>query len=399
MDINSLTSAARETIIYESLMVLRKNIPNVTRTSGILINQTQPVSIEEKKGFYSVTAYVRAVDFSGKYIFLGPYYLKATPTDDGGYKVDQPRFDCGVDGCYYDVVGKNSSHLKIYDHMASIDETAVYFENCESVAYRDAEEGQDGVVRFDLHDGSFKVFTWDLSTQNTEFMYNLMCVLEDKIKRANKPAPEPSPSERRRMMAAGASSGAPSNAAPAEKAEPVDPNAGLKPNSPFRKTPASGKSPFSKPAQPSETPAANSGRPGLADAEFTPFQPPAAERSPFAKPNESAKPAFVPLKGAENEQGGLSQPQYEGPAIAAGPIIEPTVRMGKIEDEIPDGAPKPMTAESLAHLDDWKPYKSRVVTTPEIEIEKYKKLVAIGAMTQDEFEVKKRQLLGYPNQE
>ena len=53
-----------------------------------------------------------------------------------------------------------------------------------------------------------------------------------------------------------------------------------------------------------------------------------------------------------------------------------------------------MTAESLSHLDDWKPYKSRIVTTPEAEIEKYRKLLSIGAITEDEFEIKKRQLLG-----
>ena len=52
-----------------------------------------------------------------------------------------------------------------------------------------------------------------------------------------------------------------------------------------------------------------------------------------------------------------------------------------------------MTAESPSHLDDRKKVRS-VVSSPEEEVEKYKRLLSIGAITADEFELKKRQLLG-----
>ncbi len=52
-----------------------------------------------------------------------------------------------------------------------------------------------------------------------------------------------------------------------------------------------------------------------------------------------------------------------------------------------------MTAESLAHIDDLKPVRS-VVSSPEEEVEKYRRLLSIGAITADEFELKKRQLIG-----
>ena len=199
MDVNNLTSAERETIIFEVLMMLRKSIPNIVRKTGVLINQAQPVSIEEKGNEFKVTAYVRAVDYAEKYIFLGPYYLNARRKGDM-WEVDEPKFDSAIDGCYYDVVGINSSHLKVYSHMVVLDEKPLYFCDCASATLSEATETQDGFIVFEMKDGTSDTFAWNLTTQNVDFMNNLKRILDIMISTAEpferepvqeEPAPAP----------------------------------------------------------------------------------------------------------------------------------------------------------------------------------------------------------------
>ena len=183
MDVNYLTSAERETIIFEVLMMLRKSIPNIVRKTGVLINQAQPVSIEEKGNEFKVTAYVRAVDYAEKYIFLGPFYLNARRKGDG-WEVDEPKFDSAIDGCFYDVVGINASHLKIYSHMAVLNEKPLYFYDCASATLTEATESTDGNIVFNMKDGTSDTFVWNLTTQNVDFMNNLIRILDIMISSA-----------------------------------------------------------------------------------------------------------------------------------------------------------------------------------------------------------------------
>ena len=64
-------------------------------------------------------------------------------------------------------------HGKIYEHMAVIDENPVYFEDCEGVSLRDCDGENDGVVRFDLKNASFKVFHWNTTTLLNQLPYQM----------------------------------------------------------------------------------------------------------------------------------------------------------------------------------------------------------------------------------
>ena len=344
MNINMLNSAERETLLLEVLTVLKTSIPNITRPGSVLINQAQPLNIEEKDGSYNVTVYVRAVDYAGKYIFLGPFYMNAKMID-GKWSVTDPRFDCGIDGCYYDIVGLNGIHLKFYAHMVVINEEAVYFEKCEGVTLKETDGEAPGVVMYHMKDGTKKPFYWDTTTQNPQFMEKLLQISYLMIDKAQKEAEE--------------------KAEKMKDARPGGP-AGPAPETITKKPPL--RAPVKRPSSAS------------------PFHASAGANAEPAKP----KSPFVPLKNVT--------PDMEKPAPFDGPGILDTYIPEWSEDTPPyepdyDAPPRPMTAESLSHLDDRKKVRS-VVSSPEAEVEKYKRLLSIGAITADEFELKKRQLLG-----
>lgn len=440
MNINTLNSAERETLMIEALNALRVCIPNITRPAGVLINQNQPLDIEDKGNFYNVTMYVRAVDFSGKYLFLGPFHLTAS-LDNGHWVVSEPRFDPGIDGCYYDVVGISGSHLKIYEHMVAIDDAPTYFEDCEGVSLKDCDDTSDGLVRFDLKDGTFKIFKWNKTTQNSTFMTKVLSICDLMITNAQRAAAEKAAEEAAKAAkeaTRAARTERPSFSRPAASA-PAALQEEKEPEAPARTAPAytpSSNSPFAKPAKTFTRPGMN--RQPEKEAPAAPAEKPATENHPIGgqkrislrtngsggirnadrigihnpevdamKANREKNPddfddwdnipatksPFVPLK---NPTPDMMPPKPEpGPAISHGYIGEWGSRekdMPKVTDEEP--TIKPMTAQSLSHLDDWKPAKS-VVSSPEAEVAKYKRLLDIGAISQDEFEIKKKQLLGF----
>ena len=411
MDINNLTSGERETLMFEVLMKLRTCIPNVTRPSGILMNQNQPMIIEEKGNLYNITANIRAVDFAGKYLFLGPFYFSAKKKGDV-WDVSDPRFDSGIDGCYYDIVGYNGSHLKFYKNMVTIDEEPVMFDACDGATLKEPADGQPGIVIYHMKDGSFHPFYWDLTTQNTTFMERLLEISDLMISTANK---EAQAAEAKAQAAAARAAARPNFSRPA---------AAVSENSPFKKQTFSSRTmdpiqdedhdnvekphaygrtlksirpeKVEEPEQkkPDAKPVASPFMPKPEeDTSDSPFLPDDRPKRPEA-PKETKSP-FVPLKNVTPEMEKPKKP--EGPAIVDTYIPEwhkPYDRAEYEAQQEKEPEIKPMTAESLSHLDDWKPYKSRIVTTPEAEIEKYRKLLSIGAITEDEFEIKKRQLLG-----
>ena len=482
MNINTLNSAERETLMIEALNALRVCIPNITRPAGVLINQNQPLDIEDKGGYYNVTMYVRAVDYSGKYLFLGPFHLTAS-LDDGHWNVSEPRFDPGIDGCYYDIAGANGSRLKIYRHMVAIDDMPVYFEDCSGVALRDCDGDNNGVVRFDLKDGRFKTFAWNTDTQNSVFMTKVLAICDLMINTAQQEAEAKAKTEaakaaKQRMMRPAASA---TPAAPAEGSEPV-------PAAPVKAAPAEApaKSPFSRPAAFASSPAAEEPAPAPANSPFArpaaaatrPGFAPAAQAAPepaapeTTAPETPARPRYVrqsvtPEKNADKKPEkpsatysggqrrislkssgsggihnadliGIHNPEVDAmkanreetpddfeswtPEAAKSPFVplkNPTPDMmppkpepgpaithvyvgewGSREKDMPpvktndEPEIKPMTAQSLAHIDDWKPARS-VVISPEEEVAKYKRLLDVGAISQDEFELKKKQLLGF----
>ena len=452
--------------MIEALNALRVCIPNINRPAGVLINQNQPMNIEEKDGYYSVTMYVRAVDFASKYLFLGPFYLTAS-MDNGNWVVSEPRFDPGIDGCYYDVVGTNGSHLKIYEHMAVIDENPVYFEDCEGVSLRDCDGENDGVVRFDLKNASFKVFHWNTTTQNPVFMTKVLSICDlmirnaqqesaaDSQKEAELSAQEEAARIARESLMRPASTASSETAAPPERS-PFDSPFEAPAKSPFAPRPAAAAA--ARPAATARPAAARPGsvteaeapaapeRPRFIRQSVTPERPAApkvekpadnsqhtAERrislktgnsggirnadrigihnpevdakkaSREATPDdfdswnpEPAKSPFVPLK---NPTPDMMPPKPEpGPAIthvSVGKWGSREEDLARAKANESDGQIRPMTAQSLSHLDDWKPYSKSVVSSPEEEVAKYKRLLDIGAISQDEFEIKKKQLLGF----
>ena len=386
MNINSLTSAERETLMFECLMMLRKSIPNITRTSGVLINQNQPISIEEKGKAYSVTIYLRAVDYASRYLFLGPFYLDAKKEADNSWVVSEPRFDPGVDGCYYDVVGVKGSHLKIYSNMVTVDETPVYFADCENVSFKDAESG-DGFLKFNLNDGKEVVFNWNKMTQNTAFMQeSLLRMCELLIGKAKDEAVKAQEEAARREARQARQGGF---ARPAASAQfhafesPARTAPSPAPTRPGSGAAAGGRTIPQRP--PVKRPPRNQIVQRPAENPYTPEDIPEVDLS------TEGKSAFVPLKNVTPD---MEKPKpFEGPGITDAYI-------GEWGGDEPAAAPaeenpgvRPMTAESLSHLDDWKPARS-VVSSPEQEVEKYKRLLSIGAITKEEFELKKKQLLG-----
>ncbi len=450
--------------MIEALNALRVCIPNINRPAGVLINQNQPMNIEEKDGYYSVTMYVRAVDFASKYLFLGPFYLTAS-MDNGNWVVSEPRFDPGIDGCYYDIVGTNGSHLKIYEHMAVIDENPVYFEDCEGVSLRDCDGENDGVIRFDLKNASFKVFHWNTTTQNPVFMTKVLSICDLMIRNTQKEstkdlqqeaelsAQEEAARIARESLMRPASTASSATAAPPERS-PFEPAV----KSPFASRPAAAaERPAERPAErlaaatrpgsaaEAGVPAAQE-RPRFIRQSVTPERPassrvekPAdnsrhtaerrislktgnssgirnADRIGIHNPEvdarkanreatpddfeswtpEPAKSPFVPLK---NPTPDMMPPKPEpGPAIthvSVGKWGSREEDLARAKANESDGQLRPMTAQSLSHLDDWKPYSKSVVSSPEEEVAKYRRLLDIGAISQDEFEIKKKQLLGF----
>ncbi|MBR6960559.1 MAG: SHOCT domain-containing protein [Clostridiales bacterium] len=114
---------------------------------------------------------------------------------------------------------------------------------------------------------------------------------------------------------------------------------------------------------------------------------PAPAASPFKPIGNNAAPASradrVSARPPKSQQP-AGNPNFQSPFSAPAQNVKTTE----------DGTVlKPMTAESLAHIDDLKPVRS-VVSSPEEEVEKYRRLLSIGAITADEFELKKRQLIG-----
>jgi len=416
MDINNLTSGERETLMYEVLMVLRTSIPNVTRPSSILINQNQPMTVDDKGSYFDVTAYVRAVDFSGKYLFLGPYFFKANRKGTG-WEVSDPHFDCGIDGCFYDIVGFEGSHMKVYNNMVTIDERPVYFAECEGATLREPTENDPGVMIYHMKDGSFIPFYWDNTTQNTTFMERLLEISDLMITTAGKEADAKAAKE---AAAAARAAARPAFArqqlAPAKQEAPAAEAPKEAPQKDAFARPAA-KSPFSsktmddmfikdeapetverphafgktlastraaepeEPAKPAEAPAAS------------PFTRPAARpAAPEPEKEPEKKSPFVPLKNVTPE---MEKPKpFDGPGITDAYVPEWSKPQQPAATDDKEPEIKPMTAESLSHLDDWKPYKSRVVIAPEEEVEKYRRLLSIGAITQEEFNLKKKKLLG-----
>ena len=403
MDINNLTSGERETLMFEVLMKLRTCIPNVTRPSSILMNQNKPMTVEEKGSEFKVSAHVRAVDFTGKYLFLGPYYFEAKK-NGSGWDVSDPMFDCGVDGCYYDIIGTNGSHLKFYRDMVTVDEKAVMFADCEGATMREPSEEQPGIVIYHMKDGTFTPFYWDSTTQNTPFMYRLIEIsdlLISKIAQAAKEAEEKAaklaaraaarPDFSKRNTAAAVSDAGSETAKPRSpfSSRTMDPIAEEQHDS-VEKPHAYGRTLASmRPGK--ETAPETVAKTVEEEPSDSPFLPDTRAKRPEPQPQKSP---FKPLKNVTPE---MEKPKpSEGPAIVDTYIPEWGSKPLPVAPKEEDGEPKikPMTAESLSHLDDWKPYKSRVVISPEEEVEKYKRLLSIGAITQDEFEIKKKQLLG-----
>lgn len=386
MNINSLTSAERETLMFECLMMLRKSIPNITRPSGVLINQNQPVSIEEKGNKYSVTIYLRAVDYASRYLFLGPFYLTAKKEADNSWVVSEPRFDSGVDGCYYDVVGVKGSHLKIYGNMVTIDETPIYFADCEKVSFKDADSG-DGYLKFELNDGRTFDFNWNTETQNSAFMQESllrMCDLMITKSKAEAAKAQEEAMRREARMARQNQFSRPAASAALENSQSID--------APIRKMP----SPTPVATRPGSSTTPVQQRPPVRRpprnqiVQRPPENPYTPEDIPEADLGSVTKSAFVPLKNVTPD---MEKPKpFDGPGIVDAYVGE----WGNPSDDIPapqeENAIKPMTAESLSHLDDWKPARS-VVSSPEAEVEKYRRLLDIGAITKEEFELKKKQLL------
>ena len=419
MDINFLTSGERETLMFEVLMKLRTCIPNVTRPSGILMNQNQPMTVEESGDGFKVTANVRAVDFTGKYLFLGPYFLNAKK-NGSGWEVSDPTFDCGVDGCYYDILGLEDSHLKFYKNMVTINEKAVMFEECEGATMREPTDEQPGVVIYHMKDGTFTPFYWDNTIQNTPFMYRLIEIsdlLISKIAAEQKAAEEKAAKLAARAAArpdfAKRNAASAGTAAGASASDESGTDTAARPRSPFSsrtmdpiideqsdrvekphaygQTLASLRAGRDNAPEPAAAPvAAPAAKPAEEAQPDSPFLPDTRAKRPEPQPQKSP---FKPLKNVT--------PEMEKPKPSEGPAIIDTYVPEWGSKPLPvapkeDGEPKikPMTAESLSHLDDWKPYKSRVVISPEEEVEKYRRLLSIGAITQDEFEIKKNQLLG-----
>ncbi|SCW67660.1 hypothetical protein SAMN02910456_02536 [Ruminococcaceae bacterium YRB3002] len=433
MNINSLTTAQRETLILEVLNMMRTHIPNVTKPSSILINQNQPVGIEQKGVIYNVTAYLRAVDYAGQYLFLGPFYLKGK-FKDGLWEVSEPRFDPQIDGCYYDVVGMNGSHLKFYDNMITINEVPVNIRECTEAVLRGDGEGPSKVI-YVRRDGTTAEFNWNNSTQNLAFMQNLIRISNLMIDLAGKER------EKEEAVQARAESRAAANPVrPGFKMPPVNsarPGASLRPEAAPRPEPAA--RPAARPAAPApelnpnspfarrqraaaEAAAVESGASAPAQSVFkrpnitspmeqaasaphaAPAEGPAIAQaftaksdpdSPFLpdtrvkRPEKEVKPAFVPLQNVTPE---MEKPKpFDGPSILDTYVPEWTEDTPAVDPD-EEKAIGPMTAASLANIDARKHVRS-VVSSPEEEVEKYRRLLAIGAITPDEFEIRKNQLL------
>ena len=345
--------------------------------------------------------------------------------------------------------------------MAVIDENPVYFEDCEGVSLRDCDGENDGVIRFDLKNASFKVFHWNTTTQNPVFMTKVLSICDlmirntqkesakDLQKEAELSAQEEAARIARESLMRPASTASSATAAPPERS-PFEPAV----KSPFASRPAAAaERPAERPAATTRpgsaaeagVPAAQE-RPRFIRQSVTPERPassrvekPAdnsrhtaerrislktgnssgirnADRIGIHNPEvdarkanreatpddfeswtpEPAKSPFVPLK---NPTPDMMPPKPEpGPAIthvSVGKWGSREEDLARAKANESDGQLRPMTAQSLSHLDDWKPYSKSVVSSPEEEVAKYRRLLDIGAISQDEFEIKKKQLLGF----